>query len=303
MTRVPRFSLVAAQKWAVTVLLLFLVLGCGEGSGTGEKAGTPSKGEEPVRIVYVDWASERASAHVVQAVLEERMGRECRLLDVTLIAMWQALAAGDQDASVAAWLPTLQARFLERHRSEVVNLGPNLEGTRIGIVVPEYVSVDSIAELSGHADRFRHKIIGIDPHAGITEKTKEALQAYDLDAFDLVTGSGPTMTAALGEAMRNREWIAVTGWTPHWKFARWDLKYLEDPRGVYGGKEHISTIVRQGLKEDMPRVYSFLDRFHWTPEEMARVMLTARDEETSYAQAAREWVEENEARVSAWLDE
>ncbi|MEF8943256.1 MAG: glycine betaine ABC transporter substrate-binding protein [Desulfohalobiaceae bacterium] len=254
-----------------------------------------------MRIVYVDWASERASAHVVQAVLEERMGRECELLDVTLVAMWQALAAGDQDASVAVWLPSLQAKYLETHGSDVENLGPNLNGTRVGLVVPEYVPVDSIPELSEHPEKFGHKIIGIDPHAGIMEKTRRAVDAYNLRSFDLVSGSGPTMTTALGKAIRDKEWIVVTGWTPHWKFARWDLKYLEDPRKVYGPREHISTVVRQGLEEDMPQVYSFLDSFSWSPKDMARVMLKARGNETSYAEAAREWIEENEPRVSAWL--
>ena len=37
------------------------------------------------------------------------------------------------------------------------------------------------------------------------------------------------MTAALKSAIANDEEIAVTGWTPHWMFARWDLKYLDDP--------------------------------------------------------------------------
>jgi glycine betaine/proline transport system substrate-binding protein len=29
---------------------------------------------------------------------------------------------------------------------------------------------------------------------------------------------------------------------------------LNDPKKVYGGEEHIATIVRKGLKEDMPEV-------------------------------------------------
>ena len=55
----------------------------------------------------------------------------------------------------------------------------------------------------------------------------------------------------------------VTGWTPHWKFARWDLKFLDDPKKVYGEAETINTIVRQGLKEDMPEVYAVCDAFKW----------------------------------------
>lgn len=291
-----------AMLWTVLCLVFLVLFSCVE-DGSGDSGQTGIERDDPVRIVYVDWASEKASAHVVKAVLENRMGRECRLLEVTLIAMWEALAAGDQDASVAAWLPSLHARFLEKHGSKVVNLGPNLEGTRIGLVVPAYVPVDSIDELTEHAERFKGRIIGIDPHAGIMDRTKQVLDAYGMHAFDLVSGSGSTMTSALGQAIRKREWIAVTGWFPHWKFDKWDLKYLKDPRNVYGGGERICTIVRKGLREDMPRVYAFLDSFSWSPGEMREVMRKARINGSSYAEAATEWVEKNECRVEAWLEQ
>lgn len=291
------------RECVALVLLVFLFVGCGGEDGSEEAKEVEAGRNETVRIVYVDWDSERASAHVVKAVIEERLGRKCKLLDVTLIAMWQALAAGDQDASVAAWLPSLQARFLEKHGSEVVNLGPNLNGTRIGLVVPEYVPVDSMTELSEHAESFDHKIIGIDPHAGLMEKTRKALDAYDLGTMELVSGSGSTMTTALEQAIAKKEWIVVTGWTPHWKFARWDLKYLHDPRNVYGDPEHISTIARKGLQKDMPRIYAFLDNFFWSPEDMAEVMDKAQANGTSYEEAAEEWVNNNENQVSAWINQ
>ena len=58
----------------------------------------------------------------------------------------------------------------------------------------------------------------------------------------------------------------VTGWTPHWKFSAYDLKYLEDPKGTLGGAENIKTIARKGLEEDMPEAYKILDRFNWEPQ-------------------------------------
>jgi glycine betaine/proline transport system substrate-binding protein len=280
-------------------LLVPVLQGCSEeGKPDPDRQHTGER--SPVRIVYVDWASEKASSNVVKAVIEERLHRECELLPVTLVAMWESLAAGDQDGSVAAWLP-LQARYLKKHRSEVVNLGPNLEGTRIGLVVPDYVDIDSIGELKEHAGRLGNKIIGIDPHAGLMEETEKAIHAYDLKKFKLVSGSGPTMTEALRNAIEERRWIVVTGWTPHWKFAEWDLHYLDDPKNVYGEEEHISTIARKGLKRDMPEVFDFLNAFYWHPGQMEQVMLMARDEQTTYYEAAKRWIGNNEKVVEQWV--
>ena len=293
------FKLSAFIICSVFMLSLFLA-GCSDQPSRKKEQSTPVQ-EEAVKIVYVDWASERASANVVKAAIEQEMNMDCNIRAVSLVAMWQALAKGDQDGMVAAWLPSLQERFLEKHKQDVVNLGPNLKGTRIGIVVPGYVDIDSIEELKDHAQKFDHKIIGIDPHAGIMEKTEKAIEMYDLKEFELVSGSGATMTTTLQNAIQKKRWIAVTGWTPHWKFAKWDLKYLEDPKNVYGEKEYIATFVRQGLKNDKPEVYNFLDNFHWEPGEMAEVMLWAQDEDTSYQQAARRWVEKNKDKVKSWM--
>ncbi|MFO8033290.1 MAG: glycine betaine ABC transporter substrate-binding protein [Desulfohalobiaceae bacterium] len=257
--------------------------------------------EDKVKLVYVPWSSELASAHVVQAVIEQELSYECTLQPLTLIAMWESIAAGDKDGMVAGWLPSLQARFLQEFQAQVQDLGPNLEGTTIGLVVPKYVDVDSIAGLKRYPEKFEGKIIGIDPHAGIMQKTKKAIAEYNLADFKPVSGSESTMLSVLEQAIEENEWVVVTGWTPHWKFAEFDLKYLQDPQGVFGLQERIHTIVRQGLEEDMPEVYSFLDRFYWQPEDMEQVIRMAHEEDTSYQEAAREWIAENRAKVQNWV--
>jgi glycine betaine/proline transport system substrate-binding protein len=214
--------------------------------------------------------------------------------------MWQGIAAGDVDAMTTAWLPVTHGHYLEKVKDDVDNLGENCAGAGIGLVVPKYVTIDSIAELNDHVDKFQGEIIGIDPGAGIMSKTEEALEAYNLDDFELVEGSGAMMTATLEDKIENKEWVVVTGWTPHWKFARWDLKYLEDPKGVYGGTEYIATVARKGLKEDMPDVYHVLDNFHWTLEEIGQVMQWNAEGADPYDSAKR-WIKENPDRVEEWL--
>lgn len=143
-------------------------------------------------------------------------------------------------------------------------------------------------------------IVGIEPGAGIMKATEKAIEEYNLD-FELKDSSSAAMAASLKNAIQNNEWIVVTGWTPHWKFAKWDLKYLEDPKGVYGGEEHIATIVRKGLKEDLPGVYQILDNFYWEPADMEKVMLDIEDGMPE-AEAAARWVEENQDKVAEWVE-
>ncbi len=261
---------------------------------------TNSFAAKKVELAYVEWSSEVASTNVVKAVLQEKMGYDVEITSVSAAAMWQAVSTGDVDGMVAAWLPTTHGHYLERVKDNVVDLGPNLVGTKIGLVVPTYVTIDSIDEMNANADKFDGKIIGIDPGAGIMSTTEKAIKEYNLTNFELVSGSGATMTAALKSAIDNNEWIVVTGWTPHWKFARWDLKYLKDPKGVYGKEERINTIVRKGLKEDMPEVYKFLDNFKWTPEDMAEVMVWNTENDKPYENAVR-WINENKDKVQKWL--
>lgn len=146
-----------------------------------------------------------------------------------------------------------------------------------------------------------YEIIGIDPGAGIMKATANALEEYKLDDWTLVEGSGAAMTASLKKAYDAEEPIIITGWSPHWMFSKFDLKYLEDPNGVYGEAENIHSITRKGLAEDQPSAYKVLDQFHWTEEDMNNIMVQITDGEDP-EKAARAWVDENEDKVAKWIE-
>lgn len=146
-----------------------------------------------------------------------------------------------------------------------------------------------------------YEIVGIDPGAGIMKATASAIEEYGLEDWTLVEGSGAAMTASLKKAYDKEEPIIITGWTPHWKFSAFDLKYLEDPKGVYGGEENIHTIARNGLKEDLPAVYTLLDQFNWTSDDMGSVMVDINDG-TKPEEAAAKWIEDNPDKVAEWTE-
>ncbi|WP_018664431.1 glycine betaine ABC transporter substrate-binding protein [Heyndrickxia acidiproducens] len=160
-------------------------------------------------------------------------------------------------------------------------------------------SSSSNAKNESAGESVDHKIIGIDPGAGIMEATDKALKDYKLDNWTLVSGSGAAMTAALKKAYDKKEPIIITGWTPHWMFSKYKLKYLDDPKKVYGDAEEIHTITRKGFKADHPEAYKVFNQFNWTEDDMGKVMVSIQDGKKP-EEAAKEWVKNNPDKVKEW---
>jgi len=275
--------------------------------------------DKVVKIGYADWSSSIATSYTVKAIMEEKMGVRCRLIEMPADEMWKSVAEGRVDAILSAWLPDTHEKYYNEYKDSVVNLGANLKGTKIGLVIPQvpsgrfttgtgiqnkpYMNIDSIPELQQYKTKLKRRIIGIDPEAGIMLKTREAIEEYNLDSFRLISISEQNMLNELERAIRYKQWIVVTGWEPHWIFARWDLKFLKDPKNVYGKGGYIATVVRKGLKDDMPEIYKFLDNFYWEKEDIEQVMLWIHQDRGNFPyEKALRWINANESKIQNWLD-
>ncbi|OMF38920.1 glycine/betaine ABC transporter [Paenibacillus sp. FSL H8-0548] len=275
------------------IMIIALIAGCSSSGNAGKKK---------ITLAYVAWDSELASTHVVKEVLEQKLDYQVELMQVDAGPMWAGISDGSADAMVAAWLPSTHASYVSKYNGKYDDLGPNLEGTKTGLVVPAYMDINSIDQLNDAVgDTVDHTIIGIEPGAGLMMATDKVMDEYNLrDKWTLLESSSAAMTQQLQKAYANKEPIIVTGWTPHWMFAKMDLKYLEDPKNVYGGAEQIHTMARKNLNTDLPEAYAFLDKFNWTPDDMAEVMIQIQDGATPEA-AAKAWVEANAEKVDTWI--
>lgn len=252
-----------------------------------------------VRIAYVEWDCATASTTVAQAALEH-MGYEVEILPVAAAAMWQALGTGDVDAILTAWLPVTHADYYAKVQDKVERVSVITGGAKLGWAVPSYVTINSIAELNAHADKFDNTIVGIDPGAGLMNLSEQAIKDYGLK-LELMEGSGATMTAALANAIKNEEWVVVTGWSPHWMFGKWDLKYLDDPKGVLGGEEMIEAIVRKGLDKDLPEVHAFFSNFKWDSPNQLQMVMAWNQESGSPEENAQRFLKEYPETVQGWM--
>ena len=54
---------------------------------------------------------------------------------------------GSADASLAAWLPLTHKTYADKFEGKYEELGINMEGVKVGLVVPKYMDITSIEDL------------------------------------------------------------------------------------------------------------------------------------------------------------
>jgi glycine betaine/proline transport system substrate-binding protein len=259
-----------------------------------------------IEIGYFNWSDALFTSHVAEYVISEKMGHEVEMTKADPAAVYQAVQSGDLDFHTDAWLPDTHSDYYDKVAQDTVSLGPVYSRARLGWVVPNYVpkgELDSIQDLKSEEvrEKLDGKIIGIGPGAGLTRLSKKAMDEYGLkDAgYNLVISSGSGMTAALKRAIKNDDWVVVTGWSPHWKFGRWDLRYIEDPKGTLGSIERADIIAREGFYREAPDVYEMLDNMTIPLDKVQAGMDVG--ERESYEVAAEQFVKNNPDLVNSWL--
>ena len=78
--------------------------------------------KDTLKLAYVEWSSSIVSTNLVQAVLQEKMGYNCEIHPMNADEMWRAVADGEVDAMLSAWLPVSQSHFFGFSRSRHVSL-------------------------------------------------------------------------------------------------------------------------------------------------------------------------------------
>lgn len=280
----------------VSVLGLSVLSGCSNQEASENSGGKDKK----IEIAYPNWVEGVAMTNLAKVILEEKMDYEVNMDMADIGVIYTSIADGDTDILLDAWLPTTHKNYYERYKDDLEDLGGNFDNSILGLAVPEYMEVDSIADLNDYKDDLEGQITGLDSGAGVMKTTQDAIDEYGLD-YELVVASEPVMLASLSDAIDNEEPIVVIGWKPHWKFARWDLKFLEDPKNVYGDAETLHTLARIGFTEDHPEAAEFFENFHFTDEELSDLILKLEEGGNDKLASAKEWMEANEELVNSWI--
>lgn len=300
--------------FAVSTGLLFLVTGCGTPTQTAANSNTTNgtSGSHPnigitsasktIKIGYVNWAEDVATSYLWADILDQK-GYHVKLKQLSIGSLFEGLSKGDLNLYFDAWLPITEEKYMKAWGSGLTDLGKWYTGnTNEGFVVPQYLTnINTMAELNAHRSEFSDKIVGIEPGAGETGLAEKAISAYGLK-MHLQTSSTAAMLTALKRAYEAKQPIVVTLWSPHWAFAKYHLKYIQDPKHIFGTTGWIQTEANKQWANNAANatVVNWIKNFKLTPNQLG-TLEEDMNHASSPAAGVQKWVFAHKSLVQSWL--
>ncbi|MEL7976930.1 glycine betaine ABC transporter substrate-binding protein [Isoptericola sp. F-RaC21] len=260
-------------------------------------------GDKEVTLGYVpSWPDGVTMANLLDHQLTAA-GYDVELEELNDVGvLYTAVAEGDVDIYPSAW-SGLHESYYKKYEGKLENLGSFYEGGSTYLGVPEYTDVDSIEDLPDNVDKFDGVITGIEPNAGVMDDTREVIKAYGLDdaGYTLKPSSGAAMLAALDDAVKSKEDILVTMWTPYWPNAVYPLKQLKDPKGAFDIENNLEFQATAGFGDEQPEVADWLGKIKLDDQQYSSLEKAVAQDNADDPQAGVEaWLKENPDVIPAF---
>ena len=305
-------------------ILVVLVAAC------APPAGQPEAAEKPViKFAENPWSGSAVNVAVAKILLEEQLGYPVEVTTLDENAQWTALASGDLHASLEVW-PSGHAENVAEYidGQKVVENGGLLGPVGvIGWFTPKYM-IDQHPEFAtwkGFADPELAKLYATaetgdkaqflagDP--SWVQYEEQIIPNLGLSMQVVVAGSEEAILAALDAAYSREDPVLFYFWTPHSIFAKYDLVQVELPeysdecyaKSESGGvdcaypSDDLFKIFWSGLKDYAPDAYTLLKNFNYTTQDQIQMIAAVELDDKSPEEAARAWIDANEATWKAWL--
>jgi glycine betaine/proline transport system substrate-binding protein len=287
------------------------------------------RGVDEIRLVRNAWIGSAINVAIAEYLLRDEMGLKVRVLDLNEATQWEPLARGEAHACLEVWQGDPADPFWAYFDSgRVEDAGPLGPVGKAGWYVPSYL-LDTFPQLAtwegltspeviealrssetGEAGRF----VGGDPTWKVHDE--DIIRNLKLDLRVVYTGSELALLEELKRNYVRKSPMLFYFWFPHWAHGLYDLSSVELPRYntrcyetlTAGGidcdypPERLFKAVWPGLRLRSPRAYTFFKRFKLSATQQVSLAAAAQLGRRTVEGAAREWIRDNAAIWSTWMD-
>lgn len=253
-------------------------------------------GDKTIKIgAFSGWDESIASANLMKAVLEKN-GYTASVKVLSAAPGFIGVAKGDIDLLTDVWLPTTHKDYLNKYGDKMEPLGCWYGTAKLTIAVNSSSPAKTIADLKTDAKQYDNTLVGIEPGAGETGVVKnDVIPQYGLDGMKFTTSSTSAMLSAIARAEKKKTNVAVTLWKPHWAYAAYDVRDLEDPKGALGGQEGIWNFATKGFSDKHPKAAQLFKNLVVPDAKLAELekLMTQKYKGEDPSQAVNEWLKDN----------
>lgn len=314
-------------RWWLLIAVLLLAVTVAACAPPAAEA--PAAEKPVIKFAENPWSGSAVNVAVAKVLLSEQLGYPVEVVTLDENAQWAALGAGDLHASLEVWPSGHAENVAEFIDGQGVVENGGLIGPvgEIGWFMPKYM-VDQHPELATWEGFAEPELAGLFATAETGAKgqflagdpswvqyEEQIIPNLGLNMQVVVAGSEEAILAALDSAYSRQDPILFYFWTPHSVHAQFDLVQVELPpysdecyaKAPEGGvdcaypSDDLFKIFWVGLKDYAPDAYTFLKNMNYTTIDQIQMIAAVELEDKTPEQAAREWIDGNEAVWKAWM--
>lgn len=295
---------------------------------------------ESVKIGVPSWTGAQAIAHVLGAVVENRIGGEVEYVPGNNATIFQAMdqGKGDIDVHPDVWLPN-QESFTKQYvdGAGTVTLSSNpYEGNQGFCVSKDFAEANNITDI---ADLGRPDVaalmdsdgngkgemwIGAPGWASANVNEVKVRDYGLLDFIEPIRAEESVKTARIKDSIAKGEGYAFYCYEPHAVWYMFDVVMLSEPtydpanyvmiqpsddadwyeKSKVATKDDLKKVQiawSNSLPERSPAIAEFFQRFSLSADDVSNFAYEISGKGRDPAEVAKEWMEANPDRVDAWL--
>ena len=300
----------------------------------------PAFTAESVNIGMPSWTGAQAIAHLLKAVVVERIGGEANLVPGNNATIFQAMdqGKGDIDVHPDVWLPNQQSftkKYVDGKKTVTLSKNP-YEGNQGFCVSNKFGNANKItdiadlgrpdvaAKMDSNGDGKGEMWIGAPGWASANVNEVKVRDYGLLQFIEPVRAEESVKTARVKDSILKDEGYAFYCYKPHAIWYMFDIKMLSEPKydaanyvmlqpsdspdwykkskvATKDALKNVQIAWSNSLATRSPAIAEFFERFQLTADDVSNFAYQISGKGRDPADVANEWINSNPKRVDAWL--
>ena len=279
---------------------------------------------EVVDIAVNPWVGYEANAGVIGYLLKNQLGFTVEYKELTEQVSWEGFESGAVDAIVENWGHADLAKTYITDKKVAVDAGSTGVDGIIGWYVPpwmaeQYPDITDWNNLNKYADLFKTSESGdkgqlLDGDPSFVTSDEGIINGLGLNYKVVYAGSEAALIEAFRKAEQNKTPLIGYFYSPQWFLNEVPLVHINlpewtegcdaDPAKItcdYAPYDDLNKIISKNLEDKAPKAAQFIKNFSWSAEAQNEVANSITNENMKREDAAKKWVDANEATWKPWI--